>query len=672
VVVLGFVAACGGGERPADAILPVTPNASREATAPIVDEQEGFTLASPGAGWKLLGAEAAQLVPDARAGAMSDTVTAVVAVERVPPISLERYADRVALALALEDAKISRRQAERVGDNDAWRLVASGRRGGVELRIGVLVTTRAERAYRVVAWADAGAVSEDGAAFSPLFQALSLRDAKKASAHPRTESSADGQGVDWRLEGRHFESAAAELDVKTPEGWQPIAGDALERVAPGADLALARPELGMHVVLESEPCAGKPEELALELETAFASALGGKTDSGRVNVELLGSPVALGIHRADEREYAHGVQVSAGRCLQLLAHYPIAERERARRVLPSALAAVRSLPAARATALVQELALGKKRLVGADYVIHERVLRHFGRGIVWRLPRGPWRLAVGEAAMKINRDALAVVQNRNLGIEALLIAEDAVGLDAAEYHQRTLKGMTARVRFHEAHRDKGQLASAAAIVSDGVASLRGLSLACRLLTRVRTGDPALQVLVWGRSENMQAHAEQVGRLLAGIELDTALRAQERTTDAFRDWRLGYEVKLPSVWKQEDRTPASLAPSGSYVRWEREGRWVGLMAFAGEPLESKFAAGVLEQLLREDLGAFARGDEEREPATVAGWPAQRISWHALFERVDALVFERDGIAYALVSVDSSGEALSRARDSFAFRQFEAAP
>src|SRR5262245_1851401 len=94
VVVLGFVAACGDGERPADATLPVTPNASREATAPIVDEQEGFTLASPGAGWKLLGAEAAQLVPDARAGAMSDTVTAVLAVERAPPLSLERYADR--------------------------------------------------------------------------------------------------------------------------------------------------------------------------------------------------------------------------------------------------------------------------------------------------------------------------------------------------------------------------------------------------------------------------------------------------------------------------------------------------------------------------------------------------------------------------------------------------
>src|SRR5262245_44673673 len=62
----------------------------------IVDEPHGFELARPGPGWRLLNAEqASALYPDALAAAVSPEVTAVIAAERMPKVSLERYAARV-------------------------------------------------------------------------------------------------------------------------------------------------------------------------------------------------------------------------------------------------------------------------------------------------------------------------------------------------------------------------------------------------------------------------------------------------------------------------------------------------------------------------------------------------------------------------------------------------
>ncbi|HZO13922.1 MAG TPA: hypothetical protein VFB62_11710 [Polyangiaceae bacterium] len=614
--------------------------------APVVDERHGFELVSPGEGWTLLSADKAKLLhPDALAGATSRDITAVVMMERMPRVALERYAGRVADAIVLEERTIEQRESTRVGDADGWRISLSGKRGAVDLRFGVLVAQRGEYAYRLLAWGDKSVEAVD---FTPVFEALSLRE----TAAMREEATPPRQGVDWRIHGRDFESVALGLRVKAPDGWR----IAVEE-GPDADVALVRGDLG--ISFTSEPCSGDP---SAELQASFLQTLSAKV-AERVDIVMLGTRNASPVFRDDGREYFHAVRVAEGRCHQALARYPTGER----RAVLAALQSVALLPKERRAALERELTADKTRVVGADCAIQGGALRHFASGWRWRMPRGAWRISAGEAAQARNRDALAVVENRVLGIDALLIHDPKADAAAEKYHDSVVSGMSARSHFKEARRDKTTLAEAAALVSEGEAVVRGRPVALRAITSVRDGG-AVQILVWARPENMKAQAEAIGRLLSGIAHDSGLRAVERTTTSYRDRRLGYELALSSEWRFDDRTPAALAPAGSFVRWDHHGRWLGVLALAGGE-QDDFVFDLLEKLLRDDLGALARGDEHNEATTLAGWPARHLSWSALLQHVDAFVLHRDGVSYALVAVDSDGEGSQRLREGFAFTSEE---
>lgn len=74
---------------------------------------------------------------------------------------------------------------------------------------------------------------------------------------------------------------------------------------------------------------------------------------------------------------------------------------------------------------------------------------------------------------------------------------------------------------------------------------------------------------------------------------------------------------------------------------------------------------LEQLLRDQLGRVTRAIGKRGQDELGGQAATRVSWHAPLQHVDALLAERDGIAFAVLTVDHDGTSFDLVKRSFTF-------
>jgi hypothetical protein len=275
-------------------------------------------------------------------------------------------------------------------------------------------------------------------------------------------------------------------------------------------------------------------------------------------------------------------------------------------------------------------------------------------------------MLAGSRAQGIVGDALAVADNRALGLRAVLLLDDPAYLDAARYHQRVIDGMGARVGFRSKGAAESLPALDGALASSGEASLRGRTLGYRVITRRVDEGLAFQLLVFGRPEALNARVAVIEQLLAGIEVDSTMRAFERTTDSYRDRRLGYEMSLPAEWRQEDRTPVELASLGSFVRWDHGGRWIGMLALSlpGDGADGSYWVTTLEQLIADDIQGIARGDVTAGDDSLAGRPARHLAWQARWQHVDALVMRRGSFGYALVAVDYDGTTFEEARKGFA--------
>jgi hypothetical protein len=185
------------------------------------------------------------------------------------------------------------------------------------------------------------------------------------------------------------------------------------------------------------------------------------------------------------------------------------------------------------------------------------------------------------------------------------------------------------------------------------------------VTAVR-GDRALQLLAWGRPANVAAHHEAVEALAGALTVNEALRAVERTTDAYIDRRLGFEMRLASSWTVADRTPPELAPIGTFTRWEDRGRWIGVLAVAldDERRDDEVIMSMVEQSLRDEIAGLSRATPSEMGATLAGMPARRVAWHATMHHIDALLLPTAGVGYALIVLDGGSAGVDEAARHFA--------
>lgn len=645
----------------------VVVGSERDATETIVNEQLRFRLKLPGPEWKLMGeAEAARLHPMARAGAMSTAgVAGVVIARREVDASMEARSRRALLEIDLDDEEIELEESLQHRGVEARRFVVRGHTRGIALRYGGVVLGKGGMTYRLLAWGPIAATDGRGGAFKPFFDAFELSDGAVAPT-PRVAPLTENRGASWRIVDGIYQSAVSGIRVQPAEAWHLVVGSELERLSPEAEVGLVREEPSITVLFFAERVAGAAEPLLPTLERDAMARLGAGADPERVPLTLFDKKLGAARVRAHGIETLHSAHVWGDACLQLSASYRLEDRDAAGAVLGLGLAGVGLMAEAERARLAKELERWTDRpsVVGATWAIHSGVYRDFDSGVVWTAPAG-WSLAAGGRARSVNKEAALYLENRVLGLFGMLVVERAGRMDGQSYHRRVRDALSARVDLKAGPAAKASVGGLPGHASDGDALLRKTPLAYRIHTAVRE-DLALQLLAWGRAENVRTHAEDVARVARALTIEETLHAVERTTDVYRDRRLGFEVRLPSAWTFADRTPVELAPVGTLVRWEDRGRWVGVIAVAAadDRQEPAFVLALLEQLLRDEYRELARGSPETAMVTLAGRPARRVSWVATLQRLDAVLLYADGVAYALTVLDGDQRSLEQASNAFA--------
>ncbi len=671
---LGLLAISLVGQGCSDKAAEADGNAKRaaassvdDATSPVHDEAYRFELARPGPGWKLLHeADASKLAPDALAGALSEgNVTGLVLVSRTPPTPLEQLGQQRISRLPLADKQVERHAAESFAGKDARHFVVTGKVAGVGLRYASKLLVNKTWVYQLLAWAPLDDMSADGSAFAPFFEAFSLLEGEVAGRN-KPRPTADCRGIGWRVKDGIFESAVSRLRVKPAAGWRLAVGSELAFLNPQADVGLVATDSAGSIVLVAEQVpAANQQRLAAELRRNVAAKLKAPGEPQRHRAELAGRPLSFERHRAGSFVYDHAVLFDGDLCFQVMARGPAPAGDDSQTTLAAALEAIELLDGEKAAALAKELAdqVDIQTAVGKAFSIRGRTFRDFERDIAWTSPSGDWKMSAAADARAVNPDALLYLDNRRAGLHGLFIAEPANELDVATYHARVVERMQALVTFTP-QTTKTTIGDLEAKASEGAALVVGDSLRYRVTTTVR-GPMALQALVWGTPEAMTVHAKEAGSVAGGLELQGGLTAVAATTDAYRDHRLGFEMKLPPRWQFRDLTPPELADSGRLVRWELEGRWIGVAAacLLDTGQDEQWLLSFLEQLLRDQYGPIARGAPAETETALAGKTARHVHWTAVMQRIDVLLVSQGNLFYALVAVDRSDGALNEASRGF---------
>lgn len=302
--------------------------------------------------------------------------------------------------------------------------------------------------------------------------------------------------------------------------------------------------------------------------------------------------------------------------------------------------------------------------VGDDFALRAGSYRDFALALRVDPPEGVTAL-VGAEAKAAHPQARLLLQHRERGLTALLTAHPKPEGEGKALHEQLVSGARETVAFEPGVAQASELGDAEALVTEGRASVQGEATRYRLASTVH-GEHGLALWIWGPPDAMKNEAELVKRLGASVALEVALPAVEATTSAYSDHRLGFTLTTPSGWAREDLTPATLRETGSLVRWNDGGRWIAVLAVAlpGAGSRHPWMVAFLEQLLRDQLGPVARATGERGEDELGGQAATRVSWHAPLQRVDALLIARDGIAYALLTVDHDATSYDIAKRAFA--------
>jgi hypothetical protein len=660
---------------------------NHDAQSSVADGALGFSLSLPGEGWKLLDAAgAAALVPDAVAGAVHESgLVGVLRVELDAGLGLDERVRRRVLAMAELGAGLESSSDETYQGVAARRFVivvpsveptGSAVRPSVEptgqgLRYVGLAFDHAELDFELVTWTTAGA--DRAEVRDELFGALRLgapgagdasathaveppdRDEGYAEAPP-LEGDLQARGVGWQIEEdpRRFVSADSGLVVTPAEGFALLAGDALMRRHPEAEVGLSAQKPQLELWLSSEPA-----EVAvpvLDVPALWEPPSKAKP-SGAFDARLFSGPLAMQRVSEGGMVELHGARVHRGRLVQVLARYRHEDEAKVRSRLQSALDGVDMLDDARKNDVARRLdeAGDPQDEVGPDETLRAGVWRHFGLGLSFRKPPGSWRLDTGAAARRWHPLATLFAEDRRLGLSALFLVDSPGSMHAAHFHDRALRSLSGRAEGTSDAPKATRLAGGAALSN----LIAGAGMSYQLVTALRD-ERALTWVVWGKSAVVSAQAAEIERLQAAFE---AMNAESitRTTDGYRDERLGFLMRAPAGWDFRDLTTPALRQRGTLVRWERDGRWFALLALdLGSHEQGAWRLRYLEQLTRERFGELARGAPAVATVAFGDGLARHLKWTATLERRDAMLLTRARRGFVLMAADRSDETFALAQ------------
>lgn len=637
----------------------VSAASSADATAEVVGEAEGYRLAWPGPGWKMLSRnEARKLVPDAMAGALADRgIAAVLLIEPALGRTLGDAVAQLLARLSLRDVEVEHNEAVEHGTKQGRRFVLRGIAEGVSVRYAGWVQLHQGSLYQLIGWGPESAAAADGRWLDPLVEALSLQGGPVAPERAPAPVD-DCVGPGFRVVDGVLESAVAGLRLTPPAGYRLLIGPELALLDPDAVAGLVRRDPDVLVHLRTAPVpaplrVGLLDRLARQVEEDRKLP----QPPDRVKASMAGESLELFRYTTEGQVVQRGVSLRADRGLFVTVRHDAAAGPPAE-VAAAALSGFELLAQAQAEELVTTLSdtASAQSAVGSDFALRGGTYRDFRWRLSWSKPEGFWLLAPGAAARRVQRDASLYVYQPRLGLHGLLIVEAAGGVEQGDYHRQVTERMASLIGYGPGPAEPFAIDDVEGSVSEGDAGAVGRRLRYRVVTTVHD-ERAIQVLVWSYPELLAAHREQAIAAAKGLTLQAVPPAVEVRGGVYRDVRMGFELQPPTGWAHADLTPAALQPRGTFVRWSRDGRWlavlaVDLVAVGGD---QDWFVGLLEQLLRSEMGALSRGEERRADETVAARPARHLRWSAALQQVDAVVLRRGSTAFALLSVDAGSEA-----------------
>ncbi len=638
------VACSDKGAEMAQHRLRVAVGSERDATAEVRIEALGVALRLPGEGWKLAHADAAQsLAQGAVIAAVGPNMVAAalivtpVATSDVGTYALRKLARSMGEAPKLEPLAVHETTGRRYAQSDG----SLRRAGAIWLKAGM--------AFELRVW---GVGDDVDRAVDQLLGAMSFFERRGKVAAVALE---DQKGADWRLRAGVYENPASGLRVDITEGLRLVVGAALSWRDPQADFIIEGTRVPMSLTVASEPVTSARARASRR--AALSAQLVGEDLPG-LPVEILGSRVVLTQRQQGSEVVVFGdVCVAQRTCHAIVARYAA---ETGRPALVAALASVSGLGDARREALLKELdgAPAHHCSVGDGYSLRGRVYRSFMHDFTLTAPGPAWTMSAGGEAKQRVPASSVFMEARRWGLEATVVVDEGVGTDADVYHAAVLAALSERggLRANGTAKKVG-----ASFVSEGSAAA-GLSLV--VATQI-VGDRGMQFVVWGAPGSVGAHGAQIQALLSGLSSGVE-KAIEQPLGAYLDRRIGVSAAMPVGWRMQPRTPSELQEHGTFVTWQMDGRWVGLLAMClPDGARPAWSARFLEQRLRQRLGPYARGELSAMRQPVSGRDASGTSWHAPLEYVDSVVFRRGNVVYAIAAVDHKREALDKAIEHFVF-------
>ncbi|HHH28986.1 MAG TPA: hypothetical protein ENK57_11670 [Polyangiaceae bacterium] len=318
----------------------------------------------------------------------------------------------------------------------------------------------------------------------------------------------------------------------------------------------------------------------------------------------------------------------------------------------------------RTTTIPASAPIGGDR-VGEDFTLRGGVYRDFRLELRMDPPEG-FTASAGSHATAAHPDARLLLRHDESGLVGLLVAKGVPDGGAQPLHEQLIAAAQKAVALEPGPTREGKLGGADAFMTEGRATVEGQATRYRLASVVH-GEQGIALWTWSSPTSMRVDPKLLAGLDGTLLLDIALPAVEATTSAYSDHRLGFTLTTPSGWAREDLTPPTLRDTGTLVRWDDDGRWIAVLAAAlpGASARYPWMLAFLEQLLGDQLGRVARATGHRGADQLGGQHATRVSWHAALQNVDALLTERDGIAYAVLTVDHDETSYDLVKRSFAF-------
>ncbi|MBK9036314.1 MAG: hypothetical protein IPL61_34555 [Myxococcales bacterium] len=645
VVVAGTLA-CKKGPDPAEEAKKLTPTSTDDATKTLVDDDYRFTLAWPGAGWKVLREpDARRLNGDAVAALLHERVMLLVIVESLPGAELPAYTQLILDTIGAAD-KHSEVTTVTVDGHDESRVVVTGAQDGRPVTIRGRVFVYQGHGYQVltVQMGDAppAAVAEQALA------AFALTDGPVRERSDATPVG-DLDGLGWRLRGDRLEHGPARLAVTVPSSWRVVPASELARMNGEAAFGLKTKTGGGYLTVITEPVVGVDADAYVASRQAVALA----------QWTAVGDPVELRIGGRPVRmvrshglvgfaaEMLWGAAVVDGRGYQFSIWYPEAGGATLRPMATAALAAIEFLGRARSDALVAELAAAPdhQNVVGVDFALRDGVYQDFTQRLRWRRPPGLWRITVGDDARAINAAVQLQAEDLTTGLYVQLIAEPWSGdLAALE------RALRSRVDHPTAAGDVTVAGWPARYLES---TMETASMRLRRRTTLVVADGrAVQVIAWSLIDGWPGDAA-VAAVAAQLELPDAVPATE-LGPPFREHRYGFAVAVPAGWT-EASTGFEVGPAGVLRRWTRGGSELVVIAIYAPGPDDGLMLGVVEQLVRQRMAQMVDVHPSRAEVTLAGVPASRLTWATERGRAEVHLVRRDATVYGVLAFSPEGDA-----------------